>query len=135
MPDDVFASFINTQYPLTKDSLIDFLPAVLDTTGNIRPLSTTVVSLQPGYYLISYKVSCIFREPNYMQITPIYNGMSHLETGIYFATSTNGSSACGSAFIILYTPNGTEFSLNYSGSSSATDGDINITMVKLRRTV
>lgn len=68
-----------------------------------------------------------------MQITPIYNGASHLETGIYFATSSNGSSASGAAFLILRAPAATEFSLSYSGSSDATDGEINLTILKLRR--
>ena len=89
--------------------------------------------MDAGYYLISYKVSAIFRTPNYMQITPSYNGTSHLETGIYFATSTNGSSACGSAFLILQAPAPTTFSLTYTGSGDAIDGEVNLTILKLRR--
>ena len=69
-----------------------------------------------------------------MQITPSYNGRSHLETGIYFATNANGSSACGSAFLILNAPSQTEFSLTYNGSSDAREGEINLTILKLRRT-
>lgn len=69
-----------------------------------------------------------------MQITPFYNGSSHLETGIYFATSANGSSACGSAFFIINAASPTDFYLTYSGSSDATDGEVNLTIVKLRRT-
>lgn len=68
-----------------------------------------------------------------MQITPSYNGTSHLETGVYFATGTNGSSACGSAHFIIYAPSQTEFSLTYSGASNATDGEITLTFLKLRR--
>ena len=68
-----------------------------------------------------------------MQVTPYYNGASHLETGIYFATSTDGSTACGAAFLILYAPTATEFTLNYSGSADALDGEINLTIFKLRR--
>lgn len=92
------------------------------------------ISLAAGYYLVSYKVSALFRTANYMQITPTYNGTAHLETGIYFATSTNGSSAAGSACLILYAPTPTEFSLTYTGSGDAVDGEINLTIVKLRRT-
>lgn len=109
---------------------------VSDPTGNIVLASNLQsISLAAGYYLISYKVSGLFRTANYMQITPVYNGSAHLETGIYFATSTNGSSACGSAFIILRAPSPTVFSLNYSGSATATDGEINITILKLRRSL
>ena len=68
-----------------------------------------------------------------MQVTPSYNGTSHLETGIYFATSADGSSACGSAFIILNAPAQTQFFLNYTGSDNAVDGEINVTILKLRR--
>ena len=91
------------------------------------------IQLEPGYYLISYKVAAVFRTPNYMQVTPYYNGTSHLETGIYFATSANGSSACGSAYIILRAPSQTTFTLSYNGSANAVDGEINLTILKLRR--
>ena len=133
MPDDSFASFINTQYPLTQNSSIILFPDVTDVTGNITQSDIQHIALAPGYYLISYKVSAIFQTPNYMQVTPYYNGGPHLETGIYFATSANGSSACGSAFLILNAPAATEFSLYYSGSADAHDGEINVTILKLRR--
>ena len=133
VPDDVFASFYNYQYPLTTNSLISFFPDVTDPTGNITFNGSDRITLAPGYYLISYKVSAVFRSPNYMQVTPSYNGTTHLETGIYFATSANGSSACGSAFIILRAPSQTDFTLSYNGSGNAVDGEINITILKLRR--
>ena len=68
-----------------------------------------------------------------MQVTPSYNGTTHLETGIYFATSANGSTACGSAHFILRAPSDTQLSLTYSGSGTAVDGEINMTILKLRR--
>ena len=67
-----------------------------------------------------------------MQITPSYNGTSHLETGIYFATDSP-SSACGASFIILRAPAATTFTLTYTGSGNAVEGEINITILKLRR--
>ena len=70
-----------------------------DPTGNIVQTSLEQISLAPGYYLISYKISALFSSPNYLQITPFYNGTSHLETGIYFATAANGSTACGARVI------------------------------------
>lgn len=132
-PEDSFASFINTQYPLTNGTLIYLFPDVTDTTGNITQSDIAHIDLQPGYYLVSYKVSCIFRQANYMQVTPSYNGTAHLETGIYFATSTEGSSACGSAFLIIRAPSATQFSLTFTSSGSATDGEINVTVLKLNR--
>ncbi len=135
VPDDVFASFANVQYPLTRGTLIEVFPDVADSTGNIVQTDTQHISLAAGYYLISYKVSCIFQKANYMQVTPSYNGTAHLETGIYFATTTDGSSACGSAFLILEAPSPTTFTLNYSRSADARDGEINLTIVKLRRTL
>ena len=129
----MFASFINMHYPLTRGTLISLFPDVTDPTGAITQTSLEEIALEPGYYLISYKVSALFRTPNYMQITPSYNGSAHLETGIYFATSADGSSACGSAFLILRAPAPTTFTLNYTGSANATDGEINLTILKLRR--
>ena len=132
-PQDSFASFLNTQYPMSNGTQIILLPDVTDTTGNITQPDVTRIGLAPGYYLISYKVSCIFRQASYMQITPSYNGTSHLETGIYFATSIDGSSACGSAHLIVRAPTATQFSLTFTSSSSATDGEINVTVLKLNR--
>lgn len=133
VPDDSFASFINYQMQLMPDSLIVLFPDITDSTGNIASVDLTHIRLEPGYYLISYEVSVLFNSANYMQVTPSYNGAPHLETGIYFATRADGSSACGSSFLILYAPSSTEFSLTYSGSAEGRDGQITLTIFKLRR--
>lgn len=135
VPDDSFASYFAFQQPLTVGTLITLFPAVTDITGNITQCDSEHITLQPGYYLVSYKVSAVFSTANYMQITPSYNGSPHIENGIYFATTTNGSSACGSAFFIIHATSETQFSLNYSGSGNATDGEVNMTFLKLKRTV
>lgn len=105
-----------------------------DPTGTISLADWPRITLQPGYYLVSYSVAAIYRTASYMQITPYYNGTPHLETGVYFATSTNGSSACGSAHLILYAPSETTLSFFYSSPNQATDGTINLTILKLNRT-
>lgn len=133
VPDDVFASYVNYQYPLVRGSQLVVFPDVTDPTGQITQPNPTTIALQPGYYLISYKVSAVFRQANYMQVTPSYNGTIHLETGIYFAVGTDGGSAAGSGFIILRAPSATTFTLTYSGSGDAVDGEINLTILKLRR--
>lgn len=133
VPDDSFASFINYQMQLMPDSLIVLFPDITDSTGNIASADLTHIRLEPGCYLISYEVSVVFNSANYMQVTPSYNGAPHLETSIYFATRTDGSSACGSSFIILYVPSSTEFSLTYSGSAEGRDGQVTLTIFKLRR--
>lgn len=109
------------------------IPSVSDSTGTITNSSLTRLTIEPGYYLVSYSVSGIFSTPSYMQITPFYNGTAHLDTGIYFATNTNGSSACGSAHFILVVPSQTTFFLTYSSPQTATDGELTITFLKLNR--
>ncbi len=133
VPEDAFASFANLQFVLTNGMQIPMYPDVADTTGQIVPMDLTRIYFAPGYYLISFKVSTIFTGANYMQVTPYYNGSSHLETGIYFATSADGSSAVGSSYLILNTAEGTVFSLTYNGSGSGRDSEVNLTAVKLRR--
>lgn len=130
---NAFASFVAFQLPLVQSTQILLFPDVTDDTGNITQSSETTITLQPGYYLVSYKVSAVFRTANYMQVTPFYNGTAHLEYGIYFATTTNGSSATGSAHFIIYAPTETQFSLTYSGSADAQDGEVNLTFLKLNR--
>ena len=89
--------------------------------------------MTPGYYLISYKVSAQLRNPGYIQVTPSYNGAPHLETGIYFATGSENSTAGGSAFLILRAPVQTSFFLTYNGSANGLDGEVNLTILKLSR--
>lgn len=135
IPDDVFASFYAYQSQFIVGSPIALFPDVTDPTGNIVAADASHITLKPGYYLVSYKVSALFRSANYMQITPSYNGAAHITGGIYFATSTNGSSASGSAFIIIPVPAQTTFSLTYSGSGNAIDGEVNLTILRLRRPI
>ena len=118
---------------LTPDTLLTLFPSVIDVTGNITTADLNHISLKAGYYLISYEVSVLFNTANYMQVTPYYNDAPHLETSIYFATRTDGSSACGSAFLILNAPSPTEFSLTYSGSAIGREGQVTLTILKLRR--
>ena len=103
MPDDVFASFFNFQYPLVRGSQLALLPDVTDPTGAITQSSLTQIALEPGYYLISYKVSAIFQRANYLQVTPSYNGTAHLEYHTpeelfeRFLDSVYAASGCGSS--------------------------------------
>ncbi len=133
VPNDIFASFIGVSELFTNGSQLLLFPAITDPTGNITETDLMHVQLQAGYYLVSYSVSAIFNTPSYMQVTPFYNGVSHLETGVYFATSANGSSAAGSAHFILEAPSPTPFTLTYSGPIDAREGTITLTFLKLLR--
>ena len=133
VPNDIFASFIGVSELFTNGSQLLLFPAITDPTGNITETDLMHVQLQAGYYQVSYSVSAIFNTPSYMQVTPFYNGVSHLETGVYFATSANGSSAAGSAHFILEAPSPTPFTLTYSGPIDAREGTITLTFLKLLR--
>ena len=69
-----------------------------------------------------------------MQITPSYNGAAHITGGIYFATSTNGSSASGSALSSFQSPLKRHFPLTYSGSGNAIDGEVKSTILRAAQT-
>lgn len=133
LPDDIFASFIGSSELFTNGSQIFMFPAVTDPTGNITEQDLMHIQLEAGYYLVSYSVSAIFNDPSYMQVTPFYNGRAHLETGVYFATTADGSSACGSSHFILVATAPTTFSLTYSGPIDAREGTVALTFLKLRR--
>lgn len=113
-------------------SAIPIYQDTADPTGRIVPDSTTQISLAPGTYLVNLSVSAVFRTPNYMQVTPVFNGAPRLALGIYYATSANGSSACGASNFIINAPSGTTFSLNYSGSGQAVDGQVTLTFLGLQ---
>lgn len=88
-----------------------------------------------GYYLVSYSIAGILRDPGYIQVTPYYNGIPHLETGIYFATNTDGTSVSGSANFILQADSPTVFSLHYSGPQEVINGAVTMTFLKLNRPI
>ncbi len=127
-----FASFINYIALFTNASPLLFYPLTADSTGQIEQISMDQISLEPGYYLISYSVSAILSEPGYMQVTPSYNSASHIETGIYFSTSQGSSTANGSNTIIIYAPEKTTFYLTYNSNVESRDGAVSITILKLQ---
>lgn len=125
------ASFYAYEAAFTPGQAIDLLPAVADATGAIAQPSAQAVSLAAGEYLVNYKVSATLSQPGYVQVAPSWGGAAHLENGVYFATTANGSSAVGSAHFLLETEAPTEFSLTYSGSLPARSGEVNLTFLKL----
>lgn len=134
-PEDACAYYFAYQSLFTPGTQLTLFPGVTDPTGQIVQTNAATIALQPGYYLVNLKVSAVFSSPNYLQVTPSFNGSPRLENGIYFATTANGSSACGSATLILAAPQATTFTLTYSGSGAERDGEINLTFLKLSRTV
>ena len=132
-PNETFASFIDFQDRFIDGNLLTLHPSVIDVTGNITESDLTHINIKSGYYLVSYNVSAILVDPSYMQITPFYNGLPHLDTGVYFATTADGSVACGSSHFVLAAPTDTVFSLVYNGPLNAKDGTVNLTFLKLSR--
>lgn len=132
VPADSAASFFNYQAQFTPGQPVDLFPGATDPTGAITQAGSQAVALAAGRYLVSCKVSATLAQPGYIQITPSYNGTPHLNEGIYFATTANGSSAVGSAHFIVQAPSATTFSLTYSGSLSASNGEVNLTFLGLR---
>ena len=128
-----FASFFNYGTLFNKGSQLPFYPVVTDTTGQIVQVSQQQISLETGYYLVSYHVSAILSEAGYMQITPFYISTSHLELGIYFLTPEGRSTANGSNTIIIYIPEKTNFTLTYNSNVSSRDGAATLSILKLQR--
>lgn len=133
--ENVFASFLDFSDVWEPQSELPLVPSVPDPSGAITNSSLTRLTLEPGYYLIAYSVSALFRTASYMQVTPSYNGAAHLETGVYFAVNADGASASGSSHFILYVPDPdpTEFFLTYSSPTNAIDGNVSLTVLKLNR--
>ena len=132
-PDDVFASFANYMASFPSGTLISMYPSITDPTGQITPTDLQHISLAAGYYLVSYNISVLFDEKNYMQVTPSYNSAAHLDTGVYFMTGEGRSTANGSSHFILRAQVPTVFTLTYSGSATAYDLQLNLTIVRLNR--
>lgn len=131
--EDVFASFGIFEVQFVNGQQIPLGTFLADTTGNIEIEDFTRIVLMPGYYLITYSVSTILDNAGYMQITPSYNGSAHIESGIYFKTNTDASSAYGSNSIIISVPSQTNFSLTYNSNVSNRSGAATVTVLKLTR--
>lgn len=134
VPPSSAASFYTFQAQFTPGQSIDLFPGAADPTGNITQPSSQQVGLAAGNYLVSYKVSATLSQPGYLQVTPSWGGSAHLESGVYFATTANGSSAVGSAHFILQAPSATTFTLTYSGSIAARSGEVGLTLLRLQQT-
>lgn len=130
---DIFASFVTFEIRFTNGQFITLGTGTEDTTGNITLQDNTRIVLNPGYYYISYSVSAVLDTPGYMQITPSYNGTSHLEYGIYFKTNTVSSSAYGSNSMIIYVPSQTDFTLTYNSNVQSRSGAATVAIIKLNR--
>lgn len=133
IPEQSFAFFATFGIPFTNTALIPFGAPVTDPTGQIVQADSTHISLAPGYYHLSYHVSALLRTAGYMQVTPFYNGSSHIEYGLYFKTGSDVSSVYGSNSMILEIPVESLFSLTYNSNSRSTDGTATITLIKLLR--
>lgn len=131
--DTAFASFVIFEVRFVNGQPIPLITATDDTTGNISLEDNTNIVLEQGYYYISFSVSTVLDNAGYMQITPSYNGTSHLETGIYFRTGTDLSSAYGSNSIIIYVPSKTSFTLTYNSNSENRSGAAAVSVIKLNR--
>lgn len=131
--DDVFAYFKNYALRPDSGSLLPLDPVIVDPTGQIVTEDNERILLETGYYLVSYQVSGLMKEQGYMQITPFYNNIPHLDEGIYYMTGTGGGSADGSAYFIVEVPAETSFSLTFNSSVVVTEVQTTITFLKLRR--
>lgn len=130
--EDIFASFFTFEIRFVNGQPIFLVTGTEDTTGNIVLENNTQIVLNPGYYYISYSVSTVLDDAGYMQITPSYNGSSHLEYGIYFKTNTDSSSAYGSNSIIIYVPSQTNFTLTYNSNVGNRSGAATVSVIKLK---
>ena len=131
--EDIFASFYIFEIVFANAQTIPLTTGTADNTQNIVLVNNNQINLTPGYYYISYSVSTILDSAGYMQITPSYNGTSHLEYGIYFKTNTTSSSAYGSNSIIIYVPSQTNFTLTYNSNVQNRSGAATVAVLKLNR--
>lgn len=113
----------NIQLPLTF--------YLTDVTGQIVSSGTTSIDLASGVYMIAYEVNCLFREASFLQVIPFYNGVNHGEHGAYDNTFFTNQNAQVARTFLLRAPQPTRFSLGFGTSSTGTDGECHVTIVKL----
>lgn len=129
----VFSSFINFAVRFEEGQPIPMGIGVEDTTGNIVLTEPTSITLQPGFYSISYQVSTLLINAGIIQVTPYYGGRSHIEYGIYYMTGTERSSAFGACTFIIRVPETTVFRLYFNSSTTAQECVLTMAVFKLDR--
>ena len=133
LPQQAFASFYALQEYLVNGIQIPMRVSVPDTTNTITQENDVTITLTPGYYLINYNVTAILRTSGYMQITPFYDGRSHIELGAYIKTTQNAQSAMASGSLIAQITATSRFSLTYNANVDSTEGTLTMTVYKLNR--
>lgn len=128
-----FASYANYAERYVNAAQIPLYPVVTDTTGNITEASQTVITLNPGYYHITFQVSMLLETPGFAQITPFYDGASHIEFGIYAKTGTNYETAAGSTTVIVNITSRSNFSLTFNSPVANSEAQLTLSIVKLER--
>lgn len=129
-----FAFFANYADVFENAAPLKFYPGIIDTTGYIERISNTTISLKEGYYQIDYRVTALLRTPGFIQITPVYNGASHIEFGAYDNTSVNNEASIGTNTFIIEVSAPTTFFLQFNSPSIATDGTLSLIIHRLLRT-
>ena len=133
LPDQSFASFVTYGVVFTDSAIIPFVVGVADPTGQITMPTAGRVSLEPGTYFISYHVSTLLADAGYMQVTPFYNGASHIEYGVYSLITAGRASVYGSNALIIDVPAATTFTLTYNSPVANSDGALTMAILKLQR--
>lgn len=129
-----FAFYVNYAAVFENAAPLKLYSNITDTTGYIEHISNTTLSLKEGYYQIDYRVTTLLRTPGYIQITPVYNGASHIEFGAYDNTSINNETSIGTNTFIIEVSAPTTFFLQFNSSSIATDGTLSLIIHRLLRT-
>ena len=112
---------------------MDFFSEIKDTTQNIIPSSTSAIQLQPGFYIINYTISTLLTTDGYIQITPSYNGMAHMEHSVYSRTGLARTTAEGSQTFIIEVKEPTNLTLTFNSNVAHTEGQLSLTIIKLER--
>ncbi len=128
-----FASYANYGERYVDAAQIPLYPVITDTTGNITETSQTAITLNPGYYHITFQVSMLLATPGYAQITPFYDGAPHIEFGIYAKTGDNNVTAAGSTTVIVGITSRSNFSLTFNSPVTNSEAQLTLSIVKMER--
>ena len=128
-----FASYANYGERYVDAAQIPLYPVITDTTGNITEASQTAITLNPGYYHITFQVSMLLATPGYAQITPFYDGAPHIEFGIYAKTGDNNVTAAGSTTVIVGITSRSNFSLTFNSPVTNSEAQLTLSIVKMER--
>lgn len=129
----IFATFSARELIVPTSASLPLKAEILDVTKNIIPASSCLVSLTPGYYVISYYLSTVMKRRGLIRLTPIFNECRQDLYGASAEAVKRKELLVSSRYFIVEIPSGTTLFFDWHSTMGAARINMNLSIQKLCR--